>query len=263
MTHTDILYEKQDGVAWITINRPGGAQRLPHPDGDRADATLSWTRAGTATVGVVVLTGAGDKAFCSGGDQKERGAGGLRGGRSARWTWTRSHSAIRHIPKPVIAMVNGFAIGGGHVLHVLCDLTHRRRHRHLRPDRPARGQRGRRARHRLPGARGRREEGARDLVPVPAVHGPGSARHGAGEQGRAADGAARGGRALVPRSCSRRARPRWRWPSSRSTSTPSSSAGVAQFALTALHLYYQTEEAMEGRNAFVEKRPVNFGRFRS
>ena len=75
----------------------------------------------------MVLTGAGDKAFCSGGDQKERGQGGYA--RLGRHDAQRPmdvealHSAIRHIPKPVIAMVNGFAIGGGHVLHVLCDLS--------------------------------------------------------------------------------------------------------------------------------------------
>jgi naphthoate synthase len=71
---------------------------------------------------VVVLTGAGDKAFCAGGDQKGRGQGGYATDERPMDV-EALHSAIRHIPKPVIAMVNGFAIGGGHVLHVLCDLS--------------------------------------------------------------------------------------------------------------------------------------------
>src|SRR5207302_1720916 len=74
-------------------------------------------------VGVVVLTGAGDRAFCSGGDQKERGSGGYSTGGERPMYFDGLHPAIRHCPKPVIAMVNGFAIGGGHVLHVLCDLS--------------------------------------------------------------------------------------------------------------------------------------------
>src|SRR5207244_8092047 len=74
------------------------------------------------SIGVVVLTGAGDKGFCAGGDQKERGQGGYTPGERPMDA-EALHSAIRHIPKPVIAMVNGFAIGGGHVLHVLCVLS--------------------------------------------------------------------------------------------------------------------------------------------
>src|SRR5439155_1421471 len=74
-------------------------------------------------VGVVVLTGAGDKAFSAGGDQRERTQGGYTGGAGIGMDVHGLHGVIRAIPKPVIAMVNGYAIGGGHVLHVLCDLT--------------------------------------------------------------------------------------------------------------------------------------------
>jgi naphthoate synthase len=74
-------------------------------------------------VGVVVLTGAGDKAFCAGGDQKERGTGGYSTDGERPMYVDGLHSAIRHCPKPAIALVNGYAIGGGHVLHVPCDLT--------------------------------------------------------------------------------------------------------------------------------------------
>src|SRR5687768_14126643 len=127
MTYTDILYEKKSGVAWITINRP--QVRNAFRTRTVAELTHAFEDARfDRTVGVVVLTGAGDKAFCSGGDQKERGEGGYAPGPAgtpgAAGTVDQRpmdvealHSAIRHIPKPVIAMVNGFAIGGGHVLH--------------------------------------------------------------------------------------------------------------------------------------------------
>src|SRR2546430_11093695 len=126
MTSTDILYEKKNGVAWITINRPEVRNAFRTKTvAELTDAFLDarWD----PSVGVVVLTGSGDKAFCSGGDQKERGQGGYAPGAAgpadARPMDVEAlHSAIRHIPKPVIAMVNGLAIGGGHVLHLLCAL---------------------------------------------------------------------------------------------------------------------------------------------
>src|SRR5438046_1621100 len=121
MAYTDILYEKKNGVAWITINRPevrNAFRTITVAELTDAFLDARWDPA----VGVAVLTGAGDKAFCSGGDQKERGEGGYAPG-ARPMDVEALHSAIRHIPKPVIAMVNGFAIGGGHVLHVLCDLS--------------------------------------------------------------------------------------------------------------------------------------------
>src|SRR3989475_11565040 len=127
MAYTDILYEKKNGVAWVTINRPEVRNAFRTTTvAELTDAFLDarWDPA----IGVVVLTGAGDKAFCSGGDQKERGQGvyapAAAGAERERPMDVEAlHSAIRHIPKPVIAMVNGFAVGGGHVLHVLCDLS--------------------------------------------------------------------------------------------------------------------------------------------
>src|SRR5216683_7335247 len=121
MEYTDIRYEKKDGMAWIIIDRPEVRNAFrTRTVAELTDAFVDarWDR----TVGVVVLTGAGDKAFCAGGDQKERGQGGYTPGERPMDV-EALHSAIRHIPKPVIAMVNGFAIGGGHVLHVLCDLS--------------------------------------------------------------------------------------------------------------------------------------------
>src|SRR5262245_4050166 len=122
MTFQDILYEKHDGIAWITINRPDvrNAFRVRTVDELVAAFRDAWA---DAAVGVVVLTGAGDKAFCSGGDQKERGAEGYGGASGIGMDVASLHTVIRNIPKPVIAMVNGYAIGGGHVLHVLCDLS--------------------------------------------------------------------------------------------------------------------------------------------
>jgi 2-ketocyclohexanecarboxyl-CoA hydrolase len=121
MAYTDILYEKKNGVAWITINRPevrNAFRTITVAELTDAFLDARWD----GSIGVAVLTGAGDKAFCSGGDQKERGQGGYAPGERPMDV-EALHNAIRHIPKPVIAMVNGFAVGGGHVLHVLCDLS--------------------------------------------------------------------------------------------------------------------------------------------
>ena len=122
MHYEDILYAARDGVAWITINRPQvrNAFRARTVDEMIAAFRAAW---GDEEVGVVVLTGAGDKAFCSGGDQKDRGEGGYGGTSGIGLDVAGLHSVIRNIPKPVIAMVNGYAIGGGHVLHLCCDLT--------------------------------------------------------------------------------------------------------------------------------------------
>ena len=121
--YTDIRYETGDGVAIITINRP---ERMNAFRGRTVDELIAAFRAAWAdqAVGAVVLTGAGDRAFCAGGDQKQRSETGDYGPtESGMFEIERLHRLIRAIPKPVIAAVNGFAIGGGHVLHVLCDLT--------------------------------------------------------------------------------------------------------------------------------------------
>jgi naphthoate synthase len=120
----DILYEKKEGVAKITINRP--EKRNAFRAKTFAEMSQAFLDAwGDRKVGVVVLTGAGDKAFCSGGDVSERGPGGYgeAGGPWLGFSIPTPFELIRVIPKPVIAMVNGYAIGGGHVLHVLCDLS--------------------------------------------------------------------------------------------------------------------------------------------
>ncbi len=121
--YTDILYDKADGIAWVTIDRQEVRNAFrPRTVDEMIDAFRdAWH---DDNVGVVVLTGAGDKAFCSGGDQKQRGHGGYNDeSGTPRLQVLELHRTIRVIPKPVIAAVNGYAIGGGHVLHVLCDLS--------------------------------------------------------------------------------------------------------------------------------------------
>jgi naphthoate synthase len=289
MTYTDILYEKKNGVAWITINRPETRNAFRTITvAELTDAFLDarWDPA----IGVVVLTGAGDKAFCSGGDQKERGQGGYapgaagaasqrpaevggegRSGAEGAGATSRPfnrpmdvealHDAIRHIPKPVIAMVNGFAVGGGHVLHVLCDLS-------IAADSAIFGQTGPR------------------VGSVDAGHGTGFLARVVGEkkareiwylcrQYSAADALAMGlVNKVVPLKDLRAEVETWcaelleKSPTALALAKQSFNidseqrAGVAQFAGTALGLYYRTDEAMEGRNAFVEKRPVDFKKFR-
>ena len=256
----DILYEKKDGVAWITINRPETRNafrtRTVHELTDAfADARFD------PEVGVVVLTGAGDKAFCSGGDQKERGGGGYAKDKERPMNVDALHTAIRHCPKPVIAMVNGFAIGGGHVLHVLCDLS-------IAADTAVFGQTGPR------------------VGSVDAGYGTGYLARVVGEkkareiwylcrQYSAHDALAMGlVNKVVPLKDLRKEVEQWcqelldKSPTALRLAKQSFNidseqrGGVAEFASSALTMYYQTEEAMEGRNAFVEKRPVDFRKFR-
>ncbi|MCH2059687.1 MAG: 1,4-dihydroxy-2-naphthoyl-CoA synthase [Verrucomicrobiales bacterium] len=120
----DIRLEKTpDGVAKITINRPEVRNAFRPETVNELLVALDIVRE-DGEVGVVILTGEGDKAFCSGGDQKVRGNAGYVGGDGVpRLNILDVQKKIRALPKPVIAMVAGYAIGGGHVLHVVCDLT--------------------------------------------------------------------------------------------------------------------------------------------
>ncbi|HET6449114.1 MAG TPA: 1,4-dihydroxy-2-naphthoyl-CoA synthase [Conexibacter sp.] len=124
--YEDIRYELSgDGIAKITIARPEVRNAFrPETVIELMDA-FDRAREDTS-VGVVILTGEGPDAFCSGGDQRVRGESGYRVGGTARvgrFHVTDLHVQIRRLPKPVVAMVAGYAIGGGHVLHVVCDLT--------------------------------------------------------------------------------------------------------------------------------------------
>ena len=243
MTYTDILYEKR-GRRRLDHHQPArGAQRVPAADRRRADRRVRRRALATPAIGVVVLTGAGDKAFCSGGDQKERGAGGYGGATAiAPDVRRRLHRRSAACPSRSSPWSNGFAIGGGHVLHVLCDLTHRRRHTRssARPARASAASTPATARRYLR-ARRRREEGARDLVSSAGSTAPQEAlADGPRQQGRACC------RSCAPRSSSgaasswRRARRRWRWHNNPFNIDSEPRAGIAELASTALNLYYQT-----------------------
>jgi naphthoate synthase len=123
-TYEDILFLKTpDGIAKIVINRPARRNAFrPRTVTEMLDAFALCRD--DPSVGVVILTGAGTKAFCSGGDQKIRGGQGyVDEGGTPRLNVLDLQKQIRSLPKPVIAMVAGYAIGGGHVLHIVCDLT--------------------------------------------------------------------------------------------------------------------------------------------
>src|SRR6201988_2037933 len=258
---TDISYEVDNGLAWITINRPDRYNAFRARTLDELILAFKWAW-GSSEVGVICLTGAGEKAFCTGGDQKQRAETGDYGpSETGLFEVDSLHRVIRDVPKPLIAAVNGFAIGGGHVLHVLCDLS-------IAADTAVFGQTGPR------------------VGSVDAGHGTGFLARAVGEkkareiwymcrQYSALDALAMGlVNKVVPLKDLRAEVETWcaelleKSPTALALAKQSFNidseqrGGVAQFAGTALGLYYQTDEAMEGRNAFVEKRPVNFGKFR-
>ena len=170
--YEDIRYELADGIAKLTIDRPEVRNAFrPETLVELSDA-LERAREDT-DVGVIVLTGEGPLAFCSGGDQRVRGDSGyVAGGATVgRFHVTDLQVQMRRTPKPIVAMIAGYAIGGGHVLHVVCDLS-------IAADNARFGQTGpegrqlRRRLRRQPARRsGRPEEGQGDLVPVPPVLG--------------------------------------------------------------------------------------------
>ncbi len=260
MSFEDVLYEVNEGVAWITINRPAvrNAFRARTVDEMVAAFRQAWA---DADVGVVVLTGAGDKAFCSGGDQKDRGENGYSGGTGIGLDVASLHTVIRSIPKPVIAMVNGFAIGGGHVLHVVCDLS-------LAADTAVFGQVGPRVGSVDPGfgtaylARLVGEKKAREIWFLCRQY---SAQE-ALQMGLV--------NKVVPAADLRAEVEQWcrdllaMSPTALKLAKGSFNAdtdhihGITEMGFSALELYYQTAEAQEGRNAFIEKRKPDFRKAR-
>lgn len=121
--YKEIIYEKYNGVAKVTINRPEKRNAFTPLTVNEMINAFADAR-DDSSVGVIILAGAGEKAFCSGGDQSVRGHGGYVGDDQVpRLNVLDLQRLIRTIPKPVIAMVSGYAIGGGHVLHIVCDLT--------------------------------------------------------------------------------------------------------------------------------------------
>jgi len=123
--YDDIVYETSpEGIAKITIDRPEVHNAFRPQTLVEVDRALMAARE-DESVGAIILTGAGDRAFCSGGDQRVRGDSGyqLDANATGRFHVTDLHVAMRRCPKPIVAMVAGYAIGGGHVLHLVCDLT--------------------------------------------------------------------------------------------------------------------------------------------
>ncbi len=122
-TYTDILYDKMEGIAKITINRPEVRNAFRPLTITEMMHAFDDARKDPA-IGVIIITGQGKEAFCAGGDQKVRGTAGYKDAEGTEHlNVLEFQRQIRTCPKPVVAMVAGYAIGGGHVLHVVCDLT--------------------------------------------------------------------------------------------------------------------------------------------
>jgi 2-ketocyclohexanecarboxyl-CoA hydrolase len=258
---SDVDYEVEDGLAWITINRPERLNAFRARTVDELIRTFKRAWA-SGEVGVVCLTGAGERAFCTGGDQKQRAETGDYGpSESGLFEVEYLHRLIREIPKPVIAAVNGYAIGGGHVLHVLCDLT-------IAADSAVFGQTGPRV-------------GSFD-----AGFGTGYLARIVGEK-RAreiwflcrrydAETAERWGlvNRVVPAAELKAEARRWadeilrlsptalRFLKQSFNAETEHLAGLGQIAFSGLGLFVQSEEAQEGVQAFAEKREPDFARFR-
>jgi naphthoate synthase len=258
--YTDVLYDKAEGIAKITINRPEVRNafrpttlfELSHAFNDARD---------DPEVGVIILTGAGDQAFCSGGDQRIRGDDGYRDERGiGRLNVLDLQVQIRRTPKPVIAMVAGYAIGGGHVLHVVCDLT-------IAADNARFGQTGPRVGSFDGGygagllARMVGQKKAREIWFLCEQYDAGAAL----DMGLV--------NKVVPLADLEAETVAWarkmlehsplalRMLKASFNADTDGLAGVQQLAGDATLLYYMTEEAQEGRDAYKEKRKPDFGRF--
>jgi naphthoate synthase len=258
--YQDVLYDQLEGIARITINRPEVRNAFrPQTVFELLDS-LERAHQDPA-IGVVLLTGAGEKAFCSGGDQKVRGHGGYVGGDGVpRLNILEVQRKIRYIPKPVIAVVAGYAIGGGHVLHLVCDLT-------IAAENAIFGQTGPKVGSfdagygatllaRTVGHKKAREiwylcrqydaQQALDMGLVNTVV----------PLDRLEDEAVQWAREILDKSPTA-----IRFLKAAFNADTDGLAGLQQLAGDATLLYYLTEEAKEGRNAFVEKRKPDFSKF--
>jgi naphthoate synthase len=263
--YEDIRYETADGIAKLTIARPEVRNAFrPETLIELSDA-LERAREDTE-VGVVVLTGAGPKAFCSGGDQRVRGDSGYladdEAGRRGvgRFHVTDLHVQMRRLPKPIVAMVAGYAIGGGHVLHVVCDLT-------IAADNARFGQTGPRV-----GS----FDGGFGAGLLAELVGPKRAKEiwFLCRQYSAEEALAMGlVNAVVPLAELEQETVRWcremltmspfalRLMKASFNAAEDGLAGIQQLAHDTNLLFYMSEEAQEGRDAYRERRPPDFGRF--
>ena len=256
----DIRYEVAEGVAKLTICRPEVRNAFrPQTLFELSDAFE--TARDDPEIGVVVLTGEGPLAFCSGGDQRVRGDDGYRDEKGVgRLNVLDLQVQIRRLPKPVVAMVAGYAIGGGHVLHLVCDLT-------VAADNARFGQTGPRVGSFDGGygagllARTVGQKKAREIWYLC-------------EQYDAGEALAMGlVNKVVPLAELEEATMAWcrrmlshsplalRLLKAGFNADTDGLAGVQQLAGDATLLYYLSEEAQEGRDAYVQKRPPDFGRF--
>ncbi|HJL87201.1 MAG: 1,4-dihydroxy-2-naphthoyl-CoA synthase [SAR324 cluster bacterium] len=258
----DIIYEKSaEGIAKITINRPEVRNAFRPLTVKEMQQALEDARE-DSEIGVIILTGAGDKAFCSGGDQRIRGDAGYQdsGTGHLRLNVLDFQRQIRNCPKPVVAMVAGYAIGGGHVLHVMCDLS-------IAADNAIFGQTGpkvgsfdggygssylarivgqKKAREiwflcRQYDARQALEMGLVNTV-VPLAQLEEETIQWCREMLRMSPVALRCLKAAMNADCD-------------------GQAGLQELAGNATMLFYMSEEGQEGRNAYLEKRPPDFSRF--
>ena len=258
----DIIFEKsEEGIAKITINRPEVRNAFRPLTVREMQQALENAREDSG-IGVIILTGAGEKAFCSGGDQRIRGDAGYQdsGTGHLRLNVLDFQRQIRSCPKPVVAMVAGYAIGGGHVLHVMCDLS-------IAADNAVFGQTGpkvgsfdggygssylarivgqKKAREiwflcRQYDARQALEMGLVNTV-VPLAQLEEETIQWCREMLRMSPIALRCLKAAMNADCD-------------------GQAGLQELAGNATMLFYMSEEGQEGRNAYLEKRPPDFSRF--
>ncbi|MDZ7371295.1 MAG: 1,4-dihydroxy-2-naphthoyl-CoA synthase [candidate division KSB1 bacterium] len=260
-TFVDILYEKYDGIAKITINRPEVRNAFRPLTVTEMMAALRDAEE-DPNIGVVILTGQGEKAFCSGGDQKVRGHSGYRDAEGTdRLNVLEFQRQMRHCPKPIIAMVAGYAIGGGHVLHLLCDLT-------IAADNAIFGQSGPRV-----GS----FDGGYGASYLARVVGQKKAREiwFLCRQYSAQEALAMGlVNTVVPLEQLEEETVKWcreilansptaiRCLKAALNADCDGQAGLQELAGCATMLFYMTDEAKEGRDAFLEKRKPDFSRFR-
>ncbi|MBV9356831.1 MAG: 1,4-dihydroxy-2-naphthoyl-CoA synthase [Chloroflexi bacterium] len=258
--YTDILYDRAEGIARITINRPEVHNAFrPKTIFELIDA-FDHIREDPST-GVVLFTGSGTRAFCSGGDQSVRGEGGYVGeDHVPRLNVLDLQRQIRVLPKPVIAVVAGYAIGGGHVLHVVCDLT-------IAADNARFGQAGPRVGSfdagygstllaRIVGHKKAREiwylcrqYNAQEALEMGLVN-------TVVPLAELEDTAVQWAREILEKSPMA-----IRFLKAAFNADTDGLAGLQQLAGDATLLYYLTDEAKEGRNAFVEKRKPDFSRY--
>jgi naphthoate synthase len=260
--YEDIVYETSpEGIAKITINRPEVHNAFRPRTVTEMIRAMDEAR-DDASIGVVILTGAGTKAFCSGGDQRVRGEGGYVGSDGIpRLNVLDLQMRIRYLPKPVVAMVAGYAIGGGHVLHLVCDLT-------IAADNARFGQTGPKVGSfdagfgssymaRIVGQKKAREiwflcrqYGAQEALDmglvntvVPVAELEATTIQWCREMLEKSPTALRFLKMAMNADCD-------------------GQAGMMAFAGSATLMYYTTDEGREGKEAFLEKRPPEFGKFK-